>query len=207
MHDAFHAFGATRVIARERGIEGKKKYGSYRKFCFEKQHIAVRLGSSTSAVCCWTVISNGSYGHLNNHLAHPPSLNSHYFFSPSHLSLSLSFFLLLFSEPLRNAIRGARSDDSRKTTALTGFPLFYRYQLTERLTIIRHRRESVNQESRTRLPKDSDRKTQIITDEKSQTYSVISHYRDETLYCATTSGENGPAKIRLRRIFLAREWG
>lgn len=26
-------------------------------------------------ICCSTVISNGFYGYLNNHLAHPPSLN------------------------------------------------------------------------------------------------------------------------------------
>lgn len=108
----------ARVSSREKGIEGIKKCGDYGKFCFEKQHIAVRLGSSTSAVCCWTVISNGSYGHLNNHLAHPPSLNSHYSFSPSRLCF--------FSRNL-GAIRDACSDDSRKTTALTGFPFFYRY--------------------------------------------------------------------------------
>lgn len=64
-------------------------------FCFEKQHIArstwliLHVG-----ICCWTVISNGSYGHLNNHLAHPPSLNSLRFFSPMCArlrALSLSF--------------------------------------------------------------------------------------------------------------------
>lgn len=109
-----------RVSSRGKGTEGKKKYEGYGKFCFEKQHIAVRLGSSTSAVCCWTVISNGSYGHLNNHLAHPPSLNSHCSFSPF---VSLFLFLCFFS---RNpgAIRGARSGDARKMALTLAFHFF-----------------------------------------------------------------------------------
>jgi len=194
----------SRVSSREKGIEGKKMYGGYRKFCFEKQHIAVQLGSSMSAVCCWTVISNGSYGHLNNHLAHPPSLNSHYFFSPSRL------FLCFFSRNL-GAIEGARSDDSRKTTALTGFPFFYRYQLTG--TLIRHcRKNRITYDEITdqEIPIEGHRSWQSrwkITD-RTKIYSVISHYRDENVLYNDV-GRNSSVKIRLRRIFLVRgtEWG
>lgn len=66
--------------------------------------IAVRSGSSARAFVVRPVISNGLYGHLNNHLAHPPSLNSLRLFSePSHY-LDASYALttrrqLLFSWP------------------------------------------------------------------------------------------------------------
>lgn len=134
------------------------------KFCFERQHMAVRLGSSTSTVCYWTVISNGSYGHLNNHLAHPPSLNSHYFFSPPSVSLSLSLFLLLFSEPRRYQRRTLWRFEKNLLSLVFHF-----------FTVTSWPREgsllfATNQESRTtRSPRDRDRKTQITTDEKSQT--------------------------------------
>lgn len=128
-----------RACHRERKVQREgKSTEAVESFLFRKAtHRRVRPGSSMPGVCCRTVISNGSYGHLNNHLARPPSLDSHYFFSPSRL------FLCFFSQNL-GAIGGARSDDSRKTTALTlAFRFFfYRYQLAEGFNIIRHRRES-----------------------------------------------------------------
>lgn len=123
IRNVFHA-KATRVIAEKRYREKEKVWRLWKVLFRKTTYRRVRLGSSMSAVCYWTVISNGSYGHLNNHLAHPPSLN---------LTLTISsllcLFLCLFSQNL-STIRGTRSDDSRKTTALTGCPFFYRYRGT-----------------------------------------------------------------------------
>lgn len=90
-----HARNPHRGCAHHLFREEKKLKGGKRKniggsdiesFLFRK---ATYRGHSTRlihvGICYWTVISNGSYGHLNNHLAHPPSLNP--------LSLSLPLFL------------------------------------------------------------------------------------------------------------------
>ena len=69
---------------------GKRAFVRRWKESFISESIAVRSGSSTRAFVVRPVISNGLYGHLNNHLAHPPSLNS--------LSLLFSLSRRLFSE-------------------------------------------------------------------------------------------------------------
>ena len=119
---------ATRVIAVKR-YRGREKVWRLRKVLFRKAiYRRVRFGSSMSAVCCWTVISNGSYGHLNNHLAHPPSLNSHYFFSRS---------LLLF--PRTSALSEAHALTIREKRLLS--LAFHFFTVTEELTI-RYRQEN-----------------------------------------------------------------
>ena len=122
---------AMRVIAVKR-YRGREKVWKIKKvwLVFKKQHIAAfRLGSSMSAVCCWTVISNDSYGHLNNRLAHPPSLNSHYFFSRS---------VLLF--PRTSALSEAHALTIREKRLLSRLA-FHFFTVTEGLTI-RYRQEN-----------------------------------------------------------------
>lgn len=74
---------------------------------------------------CWTLISNGSHGHLNNHLAHPPSLNSLHVFSPLRPSI------FLFSEPTTLSETHVLTIEEKWVPSL-GFPFVPVTQLIEK---------------------------------------------------------------------------
>lgn len=123
------------VRKKSRWIE--KIWKLYKKVLFRKTTYRRSTRLIHVGICCWTVISNGSYGHLNNHLAHPPSLNS-----PHLLSFSLSRSSLLpFSEPRcyqRHTLwRLKKKNDCSRWLSIF-LPLRQRG-----LTIIRHRWESI----------------------------------------------------------------
>lgn len=152
-----------------------------------------------TGICCWTLISNGSYGHLNNHLAHPPSLNSLRVFSPPCPSI------FLFSEPRRYQRRMFWRSEKNECL-FVDFPFFPVYSwsikthyYSQLLCIVPKSQGFYSYIVRDMIG----RHERYDQNGKSQRWTKTNVSSNITLrrWKCTTLGENGSAKIRLRRIF------